>query len=373
MKKLQILCTLLILQFCGCGNPQIQTKEAVSLFTPDNSHIQYTGRIDFSNPDKPRISGAGAYILVHFRGTTCDILLEDQKSDDSHSYIAIVLDGEYKGRIKLSEDITEYQIADNLNNTTHTIMVCKATESQNGYIDFMGIICSELLPVRNRPKRRIEFIGDSITCGMGLDISDLSCNAWNARWYDQHNAFLAYGPQAAKELDADWLLSSVSRIGLLRNSDSAGPTISQVYDNTYLDTETSSLFDAQNYIADLVSICLGTGDFSDGDGSFEREPLDSSRFIIEYIRFVKKIRDRYPDAQICCLTSPMLTGEKSAQLEKYLSKIIQHMKEVEEDTKVQMFVFSDSYTSGCSGHPNGKEHQKIAEELLPFYKNIMGW
>ncbi len=370
MKKLVILVILLITQL-SCSNNQLKLSNQPSLYKPDNKNIQYTGRIDFTDPGRPRLSGAGAYFEVKFRGTACNIILEDQNLNNNHSYISTEIDGKYQGRIKVTKDKTEYEIAQNLEDTEHMLLVCKATEAQNGYIDFLGLLCPELLPFEKSKERKIEFIGDSITCGMGLDATEIPCDS--AEWYDQHNAYLAYGPLVCRELNANCLLSSVSGIGMIRNWNSPGPTMPDVYENTFLNTDSTSKWNAQKYVPDLVSICLGTNDFSDGDGSYERGELDSAEFVAEYIRFVKRIRNRYPNAQICCLSSPMLSGKKSAQLQKNLSQVIQHMREVENDSKVHMFAFPHVSVSGCSGHPDEKEHRKIAKELLPFFKKVMDW
>ena len=370
MKKLVILVVLLVTQL-SCSNNRLTLSNQLAFYKPDNKNIRYTGRIDFTDPNRPRLSGAGACFVVKFIGSACNIMLEDQHLNNNHGYIAIEIDGQYRGRIKVTRDKTQYEIAKDLEDAEHTLVVCKATEAQNGYIDFLGLSCSDLLPFEKSRVRKIEFIGDSITCGMGLDATEVPCDS--AQWYDQHNAYLAYGPLVARKLNADWLLSSVSGIGMIRNWNSPGPTMPEVYEKTYLNKDSTSKWDARDYVPDLVSICLGTNDFSDGDGSYERGELDSAEFVAEYIRFVKRIRNLYPHAQICCLSSPMLSGQKSEQLQKNLSQVIQHMREVENDSRVHMFVFSQVSASGCSGHPNEQEHREIAKELLPFFRKVMDW
>lgn len=370
MKKHAILLVLLITQLCSCSSLQKQSGQ-LTLYRPDNELIQYTGRIDFSNPQKPRLCGAGAYFEIKFKGSTCEIMLEDQNLNGNHNYISVAIDGKYRGRIKVSKEKTQYEIAHGLKNTEHRLIVCKATEAQNGYVEFSGLSCHQLLSFKYKRKRKIEFIGDSITCGMGLDTSDLACGS--GQWYDQHNAYLAYGQLVAKKLNANWLLSSVSGIGVNRNWNSPGPTMPQVYENLYLNTDSNSVWDSENYVPDLISICLGTNDFSDGDGSYDRGELDGEEFVADYIRFVKRIRNRYPDAQICCLSSPMFSGEKSARLAGYISQVVQHMREEENDEKIHSFVFSGTYIKGCSTHPGKDEHESMAEELLPFYKKVMNW
>jgi lysophospholipase L1-like esterase len=339
--------------------------------TPDHPYIRYTGRIDLANPQKPRLVGAGAYMQMKFQGCDCTIILEDKSPKRQHNYIAIELDGQYQGRIKVTRDRILYPVARDLADTEHNLLVCKATEAQNGTIDVSGVQCDELLPLDEPLKRRIEFIGDSITCGMGLDLSDLPCGS--GHWYDRHNAYLAYGPIMARTLEAEWLLSSVSGIGMSRNWNSPGPIMPWVYNNLYLNTETWVPWHEQSFNPQLICICLGTNDFSDGDGTYERGLVDAEKFIDNYVYFIKGIRDRCKRAHIVCLTSPMLSGDKAAQLKDFLKSVVRHMRNKERDKRVYMFEFSQSGTGGCDSHPNEAEHQQIAAELLPFIKKTMNW
>ncbi len=160
---------------------------------------------------------------------------------------------------------------------------------------------------------------------------------------------------------------------MIRNWNSPGPTMPEVYHNLYLNTDSTVVWNDPTFIPDLVSICLGTNDFSDGDGSYQRAALDSATFVNRYIQFVKYIRNQYPQAQICCLTSPAISGEKGFKLRNYLSAVIQYLQKNETDEKVSLFVFSRNYSSGCTGHPDKEEHQMMTEELLPFFKKVMDW
>ena len=338
-------------------------------YPPACVHIRYTGRIDFRDPARARMSSAGAYFETAFRGSACTVLLENQDLYGNHNYLAVVIDDAYRGRIRVNGSAREYAIAGGLKDTVHTLLVCKATESQIGYVDFLGLACDEIVPRPVSRKRKIEFIGNSITCGMGLDLSGVPCDS--GTWFDQHNAYLAYGPRTARALDADWLLSAVSGIGVIRNWNSPGPVMPAVYGNLFLNTDSTILWPGDAWAPDMVSICLGTNDFSDGDGTYARQPPDSAAFVNAYVRFVLEIRKRYPAAEICLLTSPMNPGEKSVRLENFLRSVLQQLRNTYQDAHIRMFVFPESYTSGCDYHPDEAEHRSMAAELLPFYKNVM--
>ncbi len=362
-----LLAGVLVFLFFSCSR---QTGDA--FFHPaDDKNITYSGRIDFTDREKPRLTGAGATFQFGFRGRVCELQLRDENRYGNHNYLSVVLDGQYRGRIPVTAGKTRYRVADSLDGSVHTLLVCKATESQIGYIEFSGVFCEKMRSAGITAKRRIEFIGNSITCGMGMDIAEIPCNS--AEWYDQHNAYWAYGPLAARELQAEWLLSSVSGIGIARNWNSPGPTMPEVYDHTYLDTLHTVLWDSDRFVPDLVSVCLGTNDFSDGDAALPRTPVDSAAFVGRYIAFLKHIRNRYPNACICCLSSPALSGEKQERLVQYLMTVVATMQDTEKDSAVHLVIFNGVYHNGCSGHPDMEEHRKMAEELVPVYRKLMQW
>lgn len=63
MCKKIILLTVLVIAFSGIAN-------AATVITPDNPNIQYTGRIDFSDPMTPILGWPGGHITVNFQGTS---------------------------------------------------------------------------------------------------------------------------------------------------------------------------------------------------------------------------------------------------------------------------------------------------------------
>jgi lysophospholipase L1-like esterase len=122
-----------------------------------------------------------------------------------------------------------------------------------------------------------------------------------------------------------------------------------------------------------VVIALGTNDFSEGDGSYDRKPITAERFTDEYVRFIRRVRSRYPGVPVCCLSSPVFSGEKDEQLMSFLSAVKQKTEEDGENAGMHLFRFSRPFTDGCDGHPGRKDHEKMAKELVPFIKKIMQW
>ena len=125
------------------NSDHISTK----FFSPDHDNIQYSGRIDRTDAKTPKLISAGAYIKLNFKGNNCTLLLSNQYEDPGYNYLSVELDGEYKGRVQVTKDQAEYKIAKDLSDDTHTLLLCKATEAENGFVGFRGVRCEDLLPI----------------------------------------------------------------------------------------------------------------------------------------------------------------------------------------------------------------------------------
>jgi hypothetical protein len=328
-------------------------------FTADNSLIQYTGRVDFSNPKKPRFWAAGVYIQAKFKGTSCEVVINDEMLwGNSHNYILVIVDNAKPLKIKLKERSNTIKVADELSPGTHTITIYKNTEALIGYLEFVGIKCDELVAMPNKPSRKIEFIGNSITSGMGNDL-EIPCGKGD--WYDQHNAYLSYGSIVARQLNAQWHLTSESGIGLIHSCCNKKILMPQVFDKVSISKD-SMVWDFSRYQPDLVTVTLGQND----------GVQDSLQFCSAYVDFVRRLRGYYPNAQIVCLTSPMANEKLAVAMKKYLTGIVSHLNS-SGDRRVDKFFYSKSYNNGCGGHPDLSDHKLIAAELLGFVTRKMKW
>jgi lysophospholipase L1-like esterase len=330
----------------------------LKFFAANNANIQYTGRIDFSDPLLPRFWQPGVYINLKFTGTRCEMILNDQVLwGKNHNYLEVVVDGVAK-RIQTKSAHDTIVVADGLSEGIHALLVCKNTEANIGYLELVGIRCKELLQPSPKPVRKIEFLGNSITCGTGSDQSEIACG--KGVWHDQHNAYLSYGPTVARQLKAQWSLSAVSGIGLIHSCCNMDVLMPQVFDN--IDMMGDSLqWDFANYQPDVVTVCLGQNDGIQ----------DSVKFCSAYIHFIKDLRSHYPAAQIILLNSPMADETLTAVLRKYLSAIKKSVNR--SDKKVDSYFYSKRYYNGCDTHPDLAEHQMMAKELGAFIKKKMNW
>jgi len=241
----------------------------------------------------------------------------------------------------------------------HDVQLIKNTEANIGYMEFAGVHCSNLVMPPPKPIRKIEFIGNSITCGAGSDQSVVPCG--KGVWEDQHNAYMSYGPVTARTLNAQYHLSAVSGIGLMHSCCKMDIIMPQVYEKVSMRNDTIA-WDFSKYQPDVVTICLGQNDGIQ----------DSAIFCDNYISFIMQLRDYYPKATIICLTSPMADTRLRSFMEKNLAAIVDKENK-SGDNLVYKYFFSKQYHNGCDGHPDLAEHQLIAKELTSAIKKIKNW
>ena len=124
-------------------------------------------------------------------------------------------------KVRPNDDVSmiKYEIATNLPYGEHEITIVKRTEPNVGMGFFAGFeIAGEILPPPDRPAHKLLFFGDSITAGSGSEVPDGDPGCTADEWGQPfENADMAYGPVAARMLDADYHVLGVSGIGLVRN------------------------------------------------------------------------------------------------------------------------------------------------------------
>ncbi len=344
----------------SCSFTSPAHKATLKFFNAADRKIQYTGRIDYSNPLKPRIWAPGVYIEAKFKGSTCVVLLNDEVvGGNTHNYLEIVIDGKNPYRVQTTGKMNRIALPSGLPDTEHTVLICKDTESNIGYIDFVGFECEQLLPLPAKSKHKIEYFGDSITSGTGMDESVIPCG--KGQWYDEHNAYMSYGALTSRNLDAQWQLTALAGVGLVHSCCDMKVLMPVIYDKVFLYAD-SIAWDFKAYQPDVVTICLGQND----------GVQDSTLFCGAYIKFVNNIRARYPKADIICLTSPMGDRSLIPALKRYLTAVTD-FEYAAGDKKVHRFFFAKQYNHGCGGHPDLNDHKLIAGELTAYIKQLKGW
>lgn len=200
----------------------ITEKELPVKVPHTDKHIRYIGRFDFTDATGPRAAWPGVSVIFRFQGTAVNAVMKDFPSDRKNSkredvnYFNIIIDDGKPTVLALDPSKTSYPIARNLKRGAHTVEIFRRTEPQWGEHQFLGVELlagSQMLPTPPRLKRRVEFIGDSITCGYGNESKGPKEPFLPAT----ENNYLTYGAITARMLEAEYVCIAWSGKGVYQN------------------------------------------------------------------------------------------------------------------------------------------------------------
>ncbi len=321
--------------------------------------VAFLGRVDRGEPDVVKFAWSGSGILFRFSGTDASVTL-----DDNAGFFTVLVDGQLGPTLATSKGASSYPVASGLAAGDHEVRLYRRTEALFGETRFLGVDLGggTLLAPPPPAARRIEIIGDSITCGYGNEGPDQFCN-FSA---GTENHYLTYGSIAARNLGADLVTVAWSGKGIIYNyGDDKTDPLPSLYDRT-LPSNAGSVWNF-SWQPDAVVINLGTNDFStDGDPS-------EGEFVGAYTAFLGHLREKYPSAFILALVPTLLSGNDLATAESYVNKAVT-ARNGSGDKKVEaysMMVQSEGW--GCDYHPSLKTHANMAASLTTVLKDRMGW
>jgi lysophospholipase L1-like esterase len=342
--------------------------------------LRYVGRVltDGTSPDgngnctaaTPCFEWSGTQVIARFTGATAF----DLRMSDYGSYFDVYVDGALQPSSPVVGDAyqSDYPIAAGLDPTaTHVVSLYKRTEaSSNGRTMILGYGLPDggtLLPPGPAATRRIEVVGDSISCGYGVLGPDATCVETSP--YEDHD--VSYGAITARNLGADLHTVASSGRGVFRNVDGTTTgTLPDIYSFTlpYVEPDAGppSTWDFATWVPDAVVINLGTDDYATGN------PAPDQTFEEAYLAFLQRVRASYPDAYILCTNGPMLTEPDYSAAAGYIQEAIAAMS----DANVAYLAFpaqEPDAGEGCDGHPGQATHEAMAEELTTALQRALGW
>ena len=353
------LCYLiaLVLSISGCSQR--------SFINFRDKHISYLGRIAFKN-DAAELSWPGTSVTINFQGTGISAQVKD---GDTANYYNVIIDNDSIYKIHFDTIKKTYSLASHLSYGKHSIQLFKRTEWDKGKTWFYGFEFNEkikLLEPSQPPKRKIEFYGNSITCGYAIEDT---VNDSYVGYYE--NSYDAYAAITARHFNAQYYLIAKSGIGI---TISWFPLLMhEMYDR--LDpTDPASKWDFSKYTPDVVVINLLQNDYwlvnkpdhEQFKYRFGTTPPGEAYIIQAYKNFVQSIRNKYPEAQIICMLGNMDITRKGSPWTGYVQKAIALLN----DKKI--FTFFVPYKE-TPGHPKREEQKELAGSLIAFINEHIKW
>ena len=322
-------------------------------------------------------SGTGAEIA--FAGDFCEVVIggdsraEDESAANDYARIAIELDGKRvaDAQIDAPERIFCIPAAEG----GHVLRIVKLSETAMSTCVIRSITAEDIRPTV--PKAHlVEFIGDSITCGYGVDDEDPEHNFVTGT----EDATGAYPYLTAQTLDVDYSLVCISGYGIISGYTATAeePVIAQrlpdYYEKlgfsygAYRGLEPQSIrWDFNVRQPDLIVINLGTND----DSYCLDDECRQQHYCAAYTDFLCTVRRCNPGAKILCTLGMM--GDR---LYPFVERAAAAYTARTGDDNIACMHFTPQLEEdgrAADYHPTKRTHRKAAERLSEEICRLMGW
>lgn len=325
-------------------------------------------------------SGTGADFIYTGKGLDITIVGDGAATvgSDNQARVAVYVNGERVVDEMIDSAEKTFRVAENDDITTSEIQIIKLSETAQSTIGIKPFILAEgesIAPAEAKPLK-IEFIGDSITCGYGVD-DEVKENHFSTSTEDVTKA---YAYKTAQLLDADYSMVSISGWGIISgytsdpNKKADSQQIPLYYDklgysyNKFAGTTAPQDidWDFSRFKPDIIVINLGTNDNSYVKGDKDKR----AEFEAAYMDFIAQVREKNPDADIFCVL-----GIMGAELFNDVGEAALFYSEDNNDDKVHFLQLpTQDGTLGYAAdwHPTEATHEVAAEYLAGEIKTTLG-
>lgn len=320
-------------------------------------------------------SGTGAEF--EFTGSKLSVTMVASKTSEDHSArIGVFVDGVRTTDMMLS-GFSSFDI-DGKGDTPVTVSIIKLSECAYASCGIKALDPhgGKITPTAAK-SRKIEFIGDSMTCGYGVDDYDLSHGFSTAT----EDCTKSYAFKTAQLLSADVSLVCFSGFGIVSGYTGTGEKntndlVPPYYDN-YGYTQSagfdgqdpaSTAWDFSRFSPDVIVINLGTNDMSYTLG----DPDRTNEFTQGYTAFLKQVRSSNSNTRMICML-----GTMGNLLNQAMNDAVKQYSEQTGDKNISTLdvPVQDVYSDGCTiqSHPSEATYDKIAKQLSEKISADMGW
>jgi hypothetical protein len=332
----------------------------------NDSRIHYMGRVA-STDEKTTIQWSGTSAKLNFKGTGIKVVLNDETGNN---WFNVIVDGKVTKIFRPEKDTKEYVLASGLSNIDHSVELFKRTEAENGKTWLQQFVLDKGASILEAPvtkKRKIEFYGNSITCGLAM------ADTVKGQFGDENN-YLAYGALTARYFDAEYYCIARSGIGI---TVSWFPMIMpEMYDRLD-ETDPNSKWDFSKYTPDVVVTDLGQNDSwivkqttnAEYKKRFGAAGATEERIVKAYVDFLTSLKNKYPQAKIVCALGGMDAAGEGSPWPGFVEKAVKQLNSPD----IFAYIFPYNPNRKAFNHPSVAEHKVMADQLIAFMEKNIKW
>lgn len=327
------------------------------------------------NNDILYLSYSASSIEFFFTGTHLSARIRTDRADDDiqRGYLGVFVNGTFTKKIMLDKPEADYDVFDQAEYTysdkaVPVIRIMRFSESNFGKAGLISVTHDGEIKRTPDKSLKIEFIGDSITCGYGVEGVFMKETFSTAT----ENPYRAYSMKTVNALDADFSFCAWSGNGIVTTwipperdiPDTSVPLMPVVYRYTdiagalFQCVNPAPQYDFDSFQPDIVVVNLGTN-----DQSYTRFKEDRvADFGTRYGEFIRFVRSKRPNALIVGCLGVM--GQDLCDEEEKQFMLLK-------DTKAHFLRIDEQKEEdgiGIDSHPSETTHTKFAERLVSFIK-----
>lgn len=342
------------------------------LISPADPMLRYTGRIGMEDPENPFFVYVCSSVQLRVAGKTLRVFLTNQ-----HSYfenlLGVIVNGE-QSAVRLENGAQVIDLSDKLTADVNDVLLfkrqdcCHAFTLQGFAVDADAV----LMPLPERPARRIEVYGDSVSAGE-VSEAEFACAQPDPEGHNglYSNGWLSYAWQAARLLNAELHDVATGGIALLDGTgyffgpDCIGMESCWDKVNYYPPFGPATTWDFTRFTPHVVVVAIGQNDHNPVNVMAEDyNSAASQHWRAEYCRFLGRLRETYPHAHIVCTTT--ILGHDPAW-DRAIDECVTAMA----DGRIHHFLYTKN-GCGTPGHIRGSEAAVMARELAGFIEGLPG-
>jgi len=394
--------SLVLLLAAGCAATSISQDDAPNKFiAADNRQLQYTGRVG-KNGSQVLWEWPGVAVAANLKCSTASIVVQVHISVPSvKPPLTTGFEiGKYKVLVN-GASVAEFQISDKSdtynvtlpatkgemrslevvkNSELVTIPVFWSMSEGSPSTIFKGITIPDtctLLAPSQRPARRLEFVGDSITCGFGNLAHNLGdhvkCVNPPGGWVGYEDFSLGFPTLISKSFKAEMHTQCISNVGITRNGNTLAKTtlfnMSHYLHRTLPTVADASLqWDYKSWTPDLAVVNLGTNDYDIAQIVHAQPTLEffESKYTSFLVDYVSRYAGRLPAMLVAC--GPMTKVQCPT-----VAKVARNVQAAFPALKVSYLELNLPKLGGCIFHPDSDGDLSLTKQMSPEISKLTGW
>ena len=382
MKKTGIIALIMASLFSAAAAADTAAPTTNKVLTADNTTVKIIGRTVSKNGDLwLPLSASGIEFTVTASSLSIQLLGDmtsmpvrgNKPEPTNRARYSIYVDGTLLTTGVMNKQKKEEVIFNEAKPRTATVRLVKITEAAQSYMAVKSITVDKdgtIAPTAAKA-RKIEFIGDSITCGYGVEAAGPNEGFTTAT----QNATKSYAYLTAQALDADYSFVSYSGFGIISgytgdgniNTASLVPPLYEKLSFSYTNTNFSAnKWDFATFQPNIVVINLGTNDNSYTKGDEGK----CTKYQKLYVDFLKLIRKDNPKAYIICTL-----GIMGDELHDYVDNAAADYTTATGDKNISTFHFTPQNGAedglGADWHPSAVTQEKEAGLLTEYIQSLI--